>query len=125
MLGGLLCARRHSEATPAMKPVSGLSSIALKQKTTPALTLPIQSIKTNDHNIILKTPVNNGIDDEIVYTEERIRIGQGGYEYVDTASSFVGQGSYGVVYKGIRRSTKRIVAIKVVLSGDIGAIVCE
>jgi hypothetical protein len=52
---------------------------------------------------------------DILHSGERIRIGhpQKKYEYVDSVASFIGRGSYGIVYKGIQRVTKNAVAIKV------------
>jgi hypothetical protein len=121
MLGGLLCERRHSEATPAMKPKK--LSVAIPPRQCSAVPLPthpgsvplplmlcssMPSASPPPSQIVLKgekaVDGGGGIAEEdgetaIVHTGECIRIGNGKYQFWDRPSALVGRGSYGVKNK--------------------------
>ncbi|CAK5017053.1 unnamed protein product [Meloidogyne enterolobii] len=132
--GGLLCDRRHSEATPSIKPKLSMpltrcaiansgnyggthqgsvptplfcasSTIILKPGKTPP--------KAGVNNENDATAINKEEDEETIeHSGKCISIGNGKYEFWDTPSALVGRGSYGIVFRGTQLSRRKPVAVK-------------
>ncbi|KAL7079062.1 hypothetical protein ACQ4LE_001494 [Meloidogyne hapla] len=136
--GGLLCDRRHSEATPSIKPKRSMpltrcaivnsnygGSVGTYQESVPTslfCTPPSAIILKSRKTAPLKTSANSENDPKAMEEEENeetiehsgkcISIGNGKYEFWDTPSALVGRGSYGIVFRGTHVSCYQPVAIK-------------
>jgi hypothetical protein len=113
LTGGLLYERRHSEATPSMKPKPKLSlAVPPPQCCSPipihpgSVPLPLLLCSSAPSSaaatpIVLKSEKNGAGGDEdpdemIEYSGKCIRINNGKYKFWDIPSALVGRGSYGV-----------------------------
>ncbi|KAI1716177.1 protein kinase domain-containing protein [Ditylenchus destructor] len=107
--GGLLCERRNS-GSPAQK--AALPADCARAAAT-----------VSDNNNCLPVQMNHRdtpnptdlLEPLYVYSEEKVKISDGHYEYTDAASSLVGHGSYGTVFRGTDRHTDKTIAIKKML----------
>lgn len=108
-----------SKKAAAASPLSRQAS-----ETSPASTIPtgpaaLKNVVLNPAGAEVETMGDLFLD--VLHTGERVTFGTNHeFEYVDKVASFVGRGSYGLVYKGLQRTTAKSVAIKVVptLQGD-------
>jgi len=89
-MGGLICERRNSESTG---PKAGEVSLKLEPP------------EAEGHE--------SGFEDyPYEYSNERVTFSNNRFEYSDSATSCVGHGSFGTVFKGIDKSNSQQVAIK-------------
>lgn len=107
--GGLLCERRNSGSPAQKAPLPADCARAAAKASDNNNCLPVQMNQRDVPNQpeLLEPPY--------VYSEENVMISDGHYEYTDTASSLVGHGSYGTVFRGIDRRTDQTIAVKKML----------
>jgi hypothetical protein len=108
MVGGLCYERRSSETTPkiAHPPVD----IHAKYVTfVPSLASSVPKEEENNNH------------DDYEYSQKNMVILKKGnrYEYLDTPSSCIGQGSFGIVFKGVNKTNGQLVAIKKMSSMNV------
>ncbi|KAL3117998.1 hypothetical protein niasHT_005241 [Heterodera trifolii] len=140
MSAGLLYERRHSEASPSIKPIRpslfpdrsvaadrffpfGTRSFccwpsvcchSLSSECFPPLPLlRSQSAAVKRQKSVVLKSVGTEEAEPIVHSGKSIWIGAGKYQFWDSAASLVGRGSYGIVFRGHQCfSSDRPVAIK-------------
>lgn len=98
MMGGLLYERRSSEAS--LKIPSSSTKIPTKCATFIPSSLT-SSIAPEEEE-----------EPEYEYSKQKVSLANNRYEYVETPSSCIGHGSFGIVFKGIKKGSGEEVAVK-------------